>query len=117
MDCSVEITNTNSVIAIDPGFSKSGTGIAYFEEGKLIKVGYVAPDPKLSFKQRMEKIIDCILDEFEWVSAKFVVETSFYQGKANISHNKLLGALDYMFDIYTIAALSVKKFATSSGKA
>jgi Holliday junction resolvasome RuvABC endonuclease subunit len=119
------------LLAIDPGLSgvkvsKSGrktgsnTGFAQFCDGKLIGTYSlnVSDADKVTDKCAM---ILSVLQNFEnnTIFPHFiVVETSFYQGKANINHQRMMGIIDYEARVdATITPKEVKKLVTGSGNA
>lgn len=106
----------SSLLSIDPGLVTSGTGLAYFEDGKLLRTVYVPPQKSKLFQVRMDAVLKAI-KELHIDADEVVVEESFYPGLANKLHQRTLGVLDYYFQIKTIAPMSVKKFVTGTGKA
>ena len=103
-----------SLIAIDPGLKTSNTGVAVFQSDLLVYSGVFIVQ-NVPWRENMNALVH-YLRAFIKKNDLVVVETSFYQGKANIMHLKTLGVLDYFFDIETIAPLSVKKLLTGVGR-
>lgn len=113
------------IVAVDPGLSGlkvsktgkktgSNTGVAIFDNGKLITSYFINLKNEVSFRDKAKSLIDNLIFADHSV---LVVEQGFYQGKANINHLKLMGVLDYVYGIETISPLSVKKIVTGSGRA
>lgn len=104
-------------IAIDPGFSSSKTGIAYFRNGVLraaysIDLKRVGSHYLLKTKEIMKFCVR-MCD-----TAGLVVEETYFRGAFNKIHQRMLGILDYEIGLIdTIAPKSVKKQVTGSGNA
>ena len=102
------------LIAIDPGLKTSNTGVAVFRDRKLVYNGiYRVQD--VPWRDNMSMLVR-FLRAFKRKGGIWVVEKSYYPGKANVMHLKTLGVLDYYFGIDVIAPTSVKKIVTGSGK-
>lgn len=106
----------SSLLAIDPGLVTSGTGLAYFENGRLLRTVYVPPQKSKVFQVRMNQVLGAI-KELGIDADEVVVEESFYPGLANKLHQRTLGVLDYFYNIKVISPMSVKKLVTGTGKA
>lgn len=104
------------LVSIDPGLVSSGTGLAIFEDGKLVNTAYVHPNKKTWQDPAAEVLL--LLAEYLKVEAEFVVEESFYPGKANKLHQRYIGVLQFHFpEIKFIAPASVKKIVAGHGRA
>ena len=103
------------LLAVDPGLSSSGTGLAVFEGGLLVYNGFINFEPKNSFCSRVHELVSFIKPLFS-KGDKMVVEKSFYPGLANILHLKTLGVLEAFFDCDYIAPSTVKKLIAGHGR-
>lgn len=114
------------IISIDPGFSKSGSGVTLYNETtktvvfsefippQLAKVKKGTADP---FWKRMKKVVRCVEDlKHEHPNAVVVIESGFYPGLANVTHQRTIGVFMFLFDCQTLSPLTVKKLVTGSGK-
>ena len=105
-----------NLIAIDPGFKTSGLGIAFFENGLLLRTQYVRPKGWLESTceaiEHIEKYKESLTNYVgEVFPLEIVIETSYYKGKAAVYHLQFLGAMQHMYRaIQFVYPQTVKKY-------